>query len=342
VIVSAILAATTSTPAHAAFPGKNGRIAFAVATPVPGQVFDGRDIWTMKPDGTDRVPLTSHPRWDILPDWSPDGGKIVFISLRSGGFNIWTMNADGTRQTQLTFSDDVYFPTWSPDGTQIVFERDRSVGVELFTDLWIMNSDGGNAHRIEGTGDRAYQPAWSPDGTRIAYSSFAPGDIYTIKPDGTDRRKVISDRNHDSFAPDWSPDGRRIVFQRRRTYETYFFDIWVANADGSSQARVAEFGELPAFSPDASQISFSRYVYPERQGVYVMNADGSNQRRLADSGDSSYISRPDWGPVPEPRRDDYKNGPAYCRALRDHLGEAEFRQRFGGGTNAFGKCVSGK
>jgi hypothetical protein len=73
-----------------------------------------------------------------------------------------------------------------------------------------------------------------------------------------------------------------------------------------------------------------------------MNADGSGEHRIAITEDLSFQSRGDWGPVPEPRRDDYPNGPAYCRALKEHLGAAEFTRRFGGDANGFGKCVAGK
>src|SRR2546422_7385816 len=34
--------------------------------------------------------------------WSPDGTKIVFVSVRAGNYEIFVMNADGTGQTQLT------------------------------------------------------------------------------------------------------------------------------------------------------------------------------------------------------------------------------------------------
>jgi hypothetical protein len=53
---------------------------------------------------------------------------------------------------------------------------------------------------------------------------------------------------------------------------------------------------------------------------------------------------PDWQPiVPDtgPQRNDYKNAAQFCKADREFLGEAGFRQKYGGG-NAHGKCVSGK
>lgn len=42
--------------------------------------------------------------YDLLPDWSPDGSKIVFTRLWGGGYYILIMDADGLNQTLLTNS----------------------------------------------------------------------------------------------------------------------------------------------------------------------------------------------------------------------------------------------
>jgi len=36
----------------------------------------------------------------------------------------------------------------------------------------------------------------------------------------------------------------------------------------------------------------------------------------------------DWQPVPGPRREDFRNAAHFCKALREHLGEQEFRQTY--------------
>src|SRR5438874_3109284 len=90
-VLGTILLASTI-PAHATFPGKNGRIAFVV----------GPEIYTMNPDGTDVKQLTN-----LGPDagafwesWSPDGRQIVFNEYRPPDFlaQLWLMDADGSNQ----------------------------------------------------------------------------------------------------------------------------------------------------------------------------------------------------------------------------------------------------
>ena len=69
VIVAALLAPGV---AMAAFPGENGRISFTR---------DG-EIFTMNPDGSDKTRISTAPRFDDSPAWSPDGEKIAFSGLQ--------------------------------------------------------------------------------------------------------------------------------------------------------------------------------------------------------------------------------------------------------------------
>jgi Tol biopolymer transport system component len=96
----------------------------------------------------------------LFPDWSPDGTKIVFASVRDGNAEIYVMNRDGSAQTRLTntASDDVW-PAWSPDGTKIVFARYEN---GLY-DLLLMNPDGTGQTNITNTPDVSeFTPAWQP------------------------------------------------------------------------------------------------------------------------------------------------------------------------------------
>ena len=72
----------------------------------------------MNPDGSNLTRLTNNTAsyGDVLPAWSPDGNKIVFVTNRDGNndmLEIYSMNADGTNQTRLTsnsYRDE--HPSW--------------------------------------------------------------------------------------------------------------------------------------------------------------------------------------------------------------------------------------
>ena len=46
------------------------------------------------------------------------------------------------------------------------------------------------------------------------------------------------------------------------------------------------------------------------------------------------------GAADEPSQANFKNAAKYCKALRAASGDANFKAMFGGGKNAYGKCVS--
>jgi Tol biopolymer transport system component len=67
-------------------------------------------------------------------------------------------------------------------------------------------------------------------------------------------------------------------------------DIYTVNADGSGLTRLT-YGMDPDWSPDGSQVTFSRWTEPG--GIYTINADGSGERLLFSSG----VARaPVWSP----------------------------------------------
>jgi Tol biopolymer transport system component len=83
---------------------------------------------------------------------SPTGDLVAFTRAGKG---IWTVGLGGDNQEkQLTKQDGDQDPSWSPDGNQITFKRQDQ--------LWIMNANGSDAHRITKPGDVGTAAAWSP------------------------------------------------------------------------------------------------------------------------------------------------------------------------------------
>lgn len=125
---------------------------------------DNRDIYlTSKPedgtwqDETKLTRLTQHPAPDLSPVWSPDGKKILFVSLRDGNAELYLMQADGSRQRRLTnnVSDDLQ-PAWSPDGKRIAFVSYLHGTGELF----VMGADGSGQRRLTNNSSDDTDPDW--------------------------------------------------------------------------------------------------------------------------------------------------------------------------------------
>jgi hypothetical protein len=78
------------------------------------------ELWVMRADGSDQTRYVTGSPNKATPDWSPDGGKIVFSED-----GIVVINADGSGLTRLR--DDGGGAAWSPDGRELncVAVRDR-------------------------------------------------------------------------------------------------------------------------------------------------------------------------------------------------------------------------
>lgn len=117
---------------------------------------------------TGRVVLANTSINERFPRFSPDGTKIVFVSLRDGHPEVYIMDADGTDEVRLTDNvDGNTMPSFSPDGTQIVFisNRDGVSGGEIY----IMDADGDNETRLTTNALSEDMPNFTTDGGQIVY-----------------------------------------------------------------------------------------------------------------------------------------------------------------------------
>lgn len=176
-----------------------------------------------------------------------------------------------------------------PDG-KIVFHRKEATSYEIY----VINPDGSGERNLTRTSNIGEtDPTWSPDGSRIAFQVFGSG-IFTMRFDGTDRRKIPNTKDGDAV-PSWSPDGNRIAFSRGDSVGDSH-DIWVIGVDGSGLTRLTTAGDagFPEWSPDGGRLSFDRATETDRnRQVFVMNVDGSSQVQLTSDSANTETS---WSP----------------------------------------------
>ena len=306
VLATLAVALASAIPAHATFPGKNGRIAFGqITAPNAG------DIFTMNPDGSDVRQLTffgSGGGSAGLGDWSPDGSELVFAQQASPSSpnQLWIMNADGSDQHQLLNdpSHNDYGPSFSPDGTQVVFTRCIIGSFQCAIDR--VKADGSKLTQILPVSSNPdilyFNPAYSQDGRTIAFHSlFRDGlleAIYLMNADGSGIHSLSPPRLGAEEA-NWSPDGTTIAFSSNDPgcmFGGCFAlspEIWLINAEGRETARLTFNNSrwqgvntvprdlAPSWSPEGDAIVFQRDSPDGTQSaIYVMNRDGNDQKLI--------------------------------------------------------------
>jgi Tol biopolymer transport system component len=103
--------------ASPAFSPQGARLAFARSYLDPGRWTPGRQIWSMRPDGTQASALTDEPAYSHSGfAWSPDGQQLAYLRFNQESLTdppeLWIMNADGSDRIQLLAGG--YSPQWIP------------------------------------------------------------------------------------------------------------------------------------------------------------------------------------------------------------------------------------
>lgn len=123
-----------------------------------GQDSETAEIWTMNPDGSGRMQLTSNNEEERAPSWSPDGTKILYMCralwLGSGtDFELCVMDVESRNVVVLTNNTTPDLtPNWTPDGSKIIFHR----LIGGFNQLHSMNSDGTNVQQLTTPGHNLF------------------------------------------------------------------------------------------------------------------------------------------------------------------------------------------
>jgi Tol biopolymer transport system component len=134
----------------------------------------GFQPYVMNGDGSNVKLVRTMPGENFGLEWSPDGGRFLFVSNRGPRF-LWTlysMPVDGSSDQQL--SDDSACSSnvgraaqWSPNGSRVAFSCVTNLG------SWISNVryDGMDVIIVTVPATQDSGPVWSPTGAQIAFTS---------------------------------------------------------------------------------------------------------------------------------------------------------------------------
>ncbi len=180
------------------------------------------DIWLIPSTGGEAKQLTSSPKHDRHPRWSPDGKSIAFESNRSGSNQLYVIGVNGGEARQITnISTEASQAIWSPDGKYLAFVS--SVFPE-YSMMPFVQSDRENKERQDQLDNgkvqahfvgRLYYRHWD------SWNEYKRNHIFVVPVDGGEPKDVTPGERDavpssstfsagDDF--DWSPDGKEIAY----------------------------------------------------------------------------------------------------------------------------------
>jgi len=128
----------------------------------------------MDDDGGHQRPIVASPANEMMPDWSPDGSKIVFVSGHDSDYGIYVFDLGTETTIKLTNDANQSFsPRWSSSGRQIAFVSNSSDNLmDARSQVFIMNADGTGIKQLTGYDLDNFDasPVWCPDDSCIVFA----------------------------------------------------------------------------------------------------------------------------------------------------------------------------
>jgi acylaminoacyl-peptidase len=257
------------------------------------------NLWAVDSSGERHRPLTTGNENDSSPRWSPDGGRLLYVSNEEGSTQLWVRWMDTGQTAKLTsLTSSPRGISWSPDGRWIAFSM-------------LVRDSEEPAISLPGKPEGAEWAEPPKVIDRLTYRADGRGylergymQLFVLPADGGTPRQITSGAFNHNGAPSWTADGGALIFSANRHAEWEFepsnTEVYrVDLRNGSIRALTERYGPNtgPVVSPDGKRIAYLGYD-DRHQGyqitrLYVMDIDGKNARTLSTDLDRS-VQSPRW------------------------------------------------
>jgi dipeptidyl aminopeptidase/acylaminoacyl peptidase/tetratricopeptide (TPR) repeat protein len=261
------------------------------------------DIYRIPMVGGEAVRLTTSPKAETRPRYSPDGRQIAFLSGREGKkTQVFLMPATGGEAVKLTdYKGGVDDLAWSPDGTRLALVVNDPDPDERPED------------ETKGEGDAKKTPKpivlerlqFKHDEEGFLRELRAHIHVFEV---ATKTTAQVTSGPYDDASPVWSPDGQAIAFVSNRTPDpdsNRNSDVFLVapreNATVKALTTAPTEAKSPSFSPDGKLVAYVEGGDPAdmwyaTDHVAVVPVAGGESRPLTKALDRNPVGTPRFSP----------------------------------------------
>ncbi|MFO8056015.1 MAG: hypothetical protein R6V10_01800 [bacterium] len=138
---------------------------------------------------------------------------------------------------------------FNASGNKVIFSGYPNGSTNYYDkEIFVYDIPGDTLYQLTSNNWCDTHPSYSPDGTRVVYQTEGPdennAEIWVMKANGTNKRRVISGGGECVTHPKWTDDGR-ILFRQDSDYSQRYFTIW---PNGEGMSPVSLYG---AYKPES-------------------------------------------------------------------------------------------